>query len=92
MSKLIKRVYSNVGVKFSMIMHPVFFLKSVIFNIHTWEAIAPSPYTSSPAKANSFHPSQTSFEQRRELTFNRRLPNITYPVVQVYIVPPLKIW
>jgi len=52
-----------------------------------------SPTPSSPAKAMSpQHPSKKFFEQRAMMTFDRRLANITGPVVRIFIAPPLNVW
>jgi len=43
---------------------------------------SPAPTSSSPAKDICPHPSQKSCEQSTEMTFNRRLANITSLVVR----------
>jgi len=66
----------------------VFLLKSGICYEHTWEweAIAPSPYTLH-VRSHFLQPSQKSFEQRTEMTFDLRLANITDPVVRDFYGP-----
>jgi len=59
---------------------PTFVLKSVFFvNTLTWGATAPQALHL-PHQTKPFPPSQSkalSLEQRKEMTFNRRLANIT---------------
>jgi len=68
---------------------PVFVLKSGFFlNTLTCGQLCPSPYTFLSRQSHFPHPSQKSFEQRKEITFDRRLANITAPVVRGLYCPP----
>jgi len=53
----------------------VFVLKSGFFDTLIWAAIAPQSFLSRQSRFP--HPSQKSLEQKKEMTFDRRLPNIT---------------
>jgi len=45
------------------------------------EQLRPSPYTLLSRQTHFPHSSQKSFEQRKELTIDRKVANITAPVV-----------
>jgi len=66
----------------------MFLLKSELFQ-HTWGQIFSNPSTF--LSSHFPHPSQKSFEQSKEMTFHRRLANVTDPAVRGFIAPPLKI-
>jgi len=51
------------------------------------EQLCPSPYTFLSRQNRFSHPSQKSFEQRKEITFDSRLPNITDLVFQGLYCP-----
>jgi len=59
----------------------VLVLKSGFFNTPIAGQLCPSLYTFFPRQSISPIPIQKSFEQKKEMTFDRRLANITAPVV-----------
>jgi len=70
----------------------MFVLESGLFDAPTWGAIAPQSLHLPLQQTKWFpHPSQKSLEQRKEMTFDRRLPNITDLVFQGLCCPSLKI-
>ena len=61
-----------------MLKYSVFVFKLGFFDTFAWGTIAPhSLQLPRQKKTVSPHPSQKSLEQRKEMTFDRRLPNIT---------------
>jgi len=71
---------------------PVFIFKSVFFLTHLLGGqLCLSPYTFLSSRSCFLHPSQKPLEQRKEMTFERRLANITVPVVRGLYCPSLKI-
>jgi len=68
----------------------MFLLKSGLF-YHTWGQFSSNPSTFLSSHSHFPHPSQKSFEQSKEMTFDRRLANVIDPVFRGFIAPPLKI-
>jgi len=52
----------------------------VVFSIRTWGRFSTSPYTFCVSQSHFLHLSLKSFEQQTEMTFARKLANITGPV------------
>jgi len=79
-------VYSKVSVKSSLLMCP-----NVCFEIRAFltylGAFSSNPSTFLSIQSHFPHPSQKSFEQNKEMTFGRRLANVTDPVVRGLYCP-----
>jgi len=64
----------------------MFVLKSGLFK-HTWGHFSSNPSTFLSTQSHFPHPSQKSFEQNKEITFDRKLANVTDPVVRGLYCP-----
>jgi len=79
-------VYSKVSVKSSLLKCPNFCFEIRAF-LHTWGQFSSNPSTFLSIQSHFPHPSHKSFEQNKEMTFDRRPANVTDPVVRGLYCP-----
>ena len=84
-------VYSQASAKSSLLKCPNVCFEIRAFLTHLGEIFLQSLHLPLHPKPLFPHPSQKSFEQNKEMTFDRRLASLIREF-EVYIAPPLKIW
>jgi len=75
MSSLMKCLLKNLGQIQCDKVPQCFSWNQVLFNTLTWGQLCPSPYVFLSRQSHFPHPSQTSFEQMKATTFDRRRAN-----------------